>query len=221
MLKRETFTYKAQTILMEKINIPSLRPHQINDAGKHIEETDPRPEFLAMEPYCRGLGLDIGCGTNRLSPTVLSLDSYPHKEADIVWDCVHGNGRYPYPFQPGTFDFIFASHVLEDFAPYQIQWVFDEWLRMVKPGGYLIILVPDMEGGRYPDWDEKFTEDSPEVVSGERKVGDLKGNPSHKLTMGTKKMQELVAGSQYKMEVVQYDTIPHDTMTLDFVIKKL
>jgi len=200
--------------------------HKINDAGRHIEETDPRPEFLAMEKYCRGLGFDIGVGTNRLSPTVLSTDWYPHKDADLIWNCAPepvDNNRYfvPYPFREDRFDFIFASHVLEDFHPDIIQHVFDEWLRMIKPGGYLIILIPDMEGKRYPDWDEKFTADDEEVKKGERKVGELKGNPSHLITAGITMMNTLVANSKHKMEVVQFDTIPHTTMTLDFVVKKL
>jgi len=199
----------------------NLMQHQINDAGRHIEETDKRPEFLAMEPFCRGLGFDIGVGTNRLSPTVLSTDWYPHADVDLIWNCVHEGGRYPYPFRDNRFDFIFASHVLEDFAPDEIQFVFDEWLRMVKVGGYLIILVPDIEGGRYPGIDEVFTAESPEVISGERRIGELCGNPSHRVTMGITYMNMLVNNSGHKLEVVQVDTIPHDTMTLDYVIKKL
>lgn len=195
--------------------------HQINDAGKHLEENDQRPEFLAMSKYIVGLGLDIGCGTNRLSPTVMTTDWYPHVDTDLIWNCVHEGGRYPYPFRENRFDFIFASHVLEDFAPDEIQFVFDEWLRMVKVGGYLIILVPDIEGGRYPGIDEVFTAESPEVISGERRIGELCGNPSHRVTMGITYMNMLVNNSGHKLEVVQVDTIPHDTMTLDYVIKKL
>jgi len=195
--------------------------HQINDAGKHLEENDPRPEFLAMSKYIVGLGLDIGCGTNRLSPTVMTTDWYPHVDTDLIWNCVHEGGRYPYPFRDNRFDFIFASHVLEDFAPDEIQFVFDEWLRMVKVGGHLIILVPDIEGGRYPGIDEVFTAESPEVISGERQVGELCGNPSHRVTMGVTYMNMLVNNSGHKLEAVQVDTIPHDTMTLDYVIKKL
>ena len=195
--------------------------HQINDAGKHLEENDPRPEFLAMSKYIVGLGLDIGCGTNRLSPTVMTTDWYPHVDTDLIWNCVHEGGRYPYPFRDNRFDFIFASHVLEDFAPDEIQFVFDEWLRMVKVGGYLIILVPDIEGGRYPGIDEVFTAESPEVISGERRIGELCGNPSHRVTMGITYMNMLVNNSGHKLEVVQVDTIPHSTMTLDYVIKKL
>ncbi len=186
----------------------------------HLKDNDPRPEFLAMDKYCRGLGFDIGCGSNRLSPTVLTTDWYPHDEADLIWNCVHEGGRYPFPFRENRFDFIFASHVLEDFAPDEIQWVFDEWLRMIKLNGYLVILVPDIEGGRYAGINEVFTEESPEVISGERKIGELVGNPSHRVTMGVTYMNKLVEESVHQLEVVQVDTIPHDTMTLDFIIKK-
>lgn len=198
-----------------------LQPHKINDAGRHLEENDKRPEFLAMEKYCRGLGFDVGCGTNRLSATVMTTDWYAHVDTDLIWNCVHDGGRFPYPFRDNRFDFIFASHVLEDFAPDEIQWVFDEWLRMIKPDGYLIILVPDIEGKRYPGIDEKFTAESPEVIKEERQIGELVGNPSHRVEMGITYMNKLVSESVHKLEVVQFDTIPHTTMTLDFVIKKL
>lgn len=195
--------------------------HKINDAGRHLEETDSRPEFLMMEPYLRGLGFDFGPGTNRLSPTVLCSDWYPHKGVDLVWNIVPEDGeRRKFPFSDNTFDFVFASHVIEDFEEKDIQFVFDELLRIIKPNGYFVILVPDMEGGRYPKCDERFTADSPEVISGERQVGELAGNPSHHLDFGLTWLHKLKDESKYLTEVIQQDQIPHTTMTLDFVIQK-
>jgi len=195
--------------------------HQINDAGRHLEENDPRPEFLLMEPYLRGLGMDYGCGTNRLSSTVLSSDWFPHNGVDLVWNVVHAGGKHPFPFSDNTFDFIFASHVLEDFELDQIQFVFDELLRMVKTGGYLVTIGPDMQSGRYPKWDEVFTSESLEVINGSRIVGELVGNPSHRFNWGIDFCYKLKNESKYKTEVVCEDTIPHNTMSIDFVIKKL
>lgn len=189
---------------------------------RHIQPDDTRTDFLAVEQFCRGLGFDIGPGSNRLSPTVLCSDWYPHPEGiDLVWNMVHEDGRYPFPFRENTFDFIFASHVLEDFSLNQIQWVFDELLRMIKPGGYLVTIGPDMQNGRYPKWDEKFTAESPEVISGKRQIGETLGNPSHLFDWGLDFCYKLKNESAYKTEVVQEDTIPHDTMSIDFVIKKL
>ena len=188
---------------------------------RHIFENDTRKDFLYVEKYCRGLGFDIGVGTNRLANTVLSTDWYPHSHADLIWNIVHEGGWYPYPFRENRFDFVFSSHVLEDFEPHQTQKVFDEFLRLVKIGGYLVIIIPDMENGRYPKWDEVFTEEHAEVKSGERRIGEVIGNPAHKFNAGLTFMNNLVGGSKYRLEVVQSDTIPHDSMSLDFVVKKL
>jgi predicted SAM-dependent methyltransferase len=193
----------------------------------HLQPNDTRDQFLLVEKYCKNLGLDIGCGTNRFSPTVLTIDWYDHVDTDMIWNCApepkEGEQQYvyPYPFRENRFDFVFASHILEDFLPSVIQWVFDEWLRLIKVGGYLVILVPDMENHRYPDWDEKFTEDDEEVKRGERKVNELKGNPSHRICMGLTLLHKLKNESQYKTEIVQEDTFTHDRMTLDFILKKL
>ncbi len=187
----------------------------------HLKKSDKRWEFLAMDKYCKGLGLDYGCGTNRFSPSVLCTDWYPHKGVDLVWNCVHEGGRYPFPFAENTFDFIFASHVIEDFRPEEIQFVFDELLRMIKPGGYFCILGPCMDGVRYPLWDEKFTAESPEVISGERQIGEQAGNPSHYVNWDLELCHKLKNDSAYKTEVVQENTFPDNQMTIDFVIKKL
>lgn len=188
---------------------------------RHLNETDTRRDFVLVEKYCRGLGIDCGCGTNRLSPSVLTIDWYPHSDTDMIWNCVHEGGRHPYPFRDNRFDFIFASHLIEDFAPEEIQWVFNEWMRLIKPGGYLVLLVPDMENKRYPDWDEQFTEDDIEVKTGQRRAGELKGNPSHRITMGLTLLHKLKNESPHQSEIVQEDTYPHDQMTLDFVLKKI
>jgi predicted SAM-dependent methyltransferase len=143
--------------------------HVINDAGRHLEETDPRPEFLLMEKYIRGLGLDFGCGCNRLSPTVLSVDRHKEPGVDMVWNIVHDGGRYPLLFSDNTFDFVFTSHVLEDFELDEVQFAFDELLRIIKPNGYLITIGPDMQNNRYPKWDAVFTAESPEVIKWRKK----------------------------------------------------
>ncbi len=201
--------------------MPDKMQHQINDAGTHLEETDKRPEFVLMKPYLVGLGMDFGSGSNRLSPTVLSIDRHKEPGVDLVWNIVGGGGRFPLPFSNDTFDFIFTSHVLEDFELDEVQFAFDELLRMIKPGGYLITIGPDMQNGRYPKWDEVFTETSPEVIRGERKVGEIVGNPSHRFNWGIDFCYKLKNESRYKTEVVCEDTIPHSTMSVDFVVRKL
>jgi SAM-dependent methyltransferase len=183
----------------------------------HLSEFDPRFEFLSVERFCRGLGIDWGCGSNRFAPTVLSVDNYPHKEADIVIDISHDK----LPFVDNVFDFVFSSHAIEDVEPQYSQKVFDELGRVIKVGGYMALLIPDMERHRYPYFDELFGWNDPEVMCGERTAGELKGNPGHKYNAGLTCLNEWVNNSKYKWEIVQSDTLEHSQMTLDFVIKKL
>lgn len=47
------------------------------------------------------------------------------------------------PVEDRCLDFVYASHILEDFPEDQWPMIFAEWARPLKPGGYLIILIPD------------------------------------------------------------------------------
>lgn len=193
----------------------------------HLQPDDPRPDFVAVEKFCRGLGYDCGPGTNKFSPTVLCTDWYPHKGVDLVWNCLPepkpGEPQYfyQYPFSNETFDFVFASHVLEDFQPELIQIMFDELLRMIKPGGNFVILGPCMDGVRYAKWDETFTAEHPDVISGKRQIGQLIGNPSHRINWNLELCHKLRDNSQYKTEIIQEDTFPVNQMTMEFVLRKL
>lgn len=169
-------------------------------------------EFDCIKQYLIGHGVDVGCGTNRLSNSVLSVDQQPdvrYAHADIVHDCKDldiENAKefegYVYTFEDETLDFIFSSHCLEDFD--DIPTVFLNWWRKLKVNGLMLLLLPDMEAGRYP------------------KVGDPKGNPSHKTDVGKNYIFNMLNSLDIKYEMIQADTLPHDkTCTIDFVIKKL
>ncbi len=46
------------------------------------------------------------------------------------------------PFDDGSLDFVYSSHLLEDY----FDWtpILREWVRVLKPGGKLIVLIPDV-----------------------------------------------------------------------------
>lgn len=95
--------------------------------------------------------LQVGGGKRYLKGFV-NLDLF--KPADVIWDC-----RYGLPFPDNKFKFIFSEHFLEhiDF-PVSVKLVLKEIHRVLKPGGELLIGVPD--GGRvikaYYKNDKKF-----------------------------------------------------------------
>lgn len=73
----------------------------------------------------------------------LPLEAYQHY-ADRPGDIVHWRGSAEQlPFKDGVLDFVHASHLLEDFQ----EWppLLNEWDRVLKPNGHIIIAVPDRE----------------------------------------------------------------------------
>jgi SAM-dependent methyltransferase len=81
--------------------------------------------------------LEIGPGPERL-PGFESLNIVPGRAVDYVLDATK-----PLPFPDATFDLIYASHIIEHVAWYQVGVVLREWVRILKPGGHLEIWTPD------------------------------------------------------------------------------
>lgn len=158
-------------------------------------------------------GVDIGCGTNRLSGNILSIDvqgdpRYSH--AQMVWDCQRID-----IFNSNTLDFIFSSHCLEDFE--DIHSVFFNWWEKLKPNGLMILLLPDME-----DCDCSHCKGSSRYP----KVNGKTGNPSHRTNVGKKYIDDLLQHFKERgkldYKILQQDTIPHnESCSIDFVIKKI
>lgn len=128
-----------------KINHPYDR-HELNRmkewlVGKGRDENESTLEQQdVLGKYCKGFGLDIGCGPNRkCHPTALGVDIYPYGEhVDIVHD-----GSDLWMFDDNQLDYIVSCHSLEHFpdAPATV----DEWARVIKIGGHIAIIVPDGE----------------------------------------------------------------------------
>ena len=163
-------------------------------------------EFEAVWKFCeKGFGVDLGCGSNPLSPYILSIDQGAHDRPPagphLIGDIRRLGLGGGVGFHDEVFDFIFSSHVLEDFD--DIGGVLKEWWRKLKTGGYLVLLLPDMENGRYP------------------RVGEREGNPSHRVNVGPEFMHSLcekeLGTDAY--EIVQQNTITWGD-TFDFVLQK-
>ena len=166
------------------------------------------PEFnfnlQYVEKYLVGTGLDMGCGCCPLiRDDCIHVDHSPQPGAvELVGsDFIHADAV---SFKPKRkVNYVFSSHMVEDLPTGGA--IIDcllGWAKHLKRGGYIVILIPDMQGGRYPT-----------VEDG--------GNPSHRVNVGV----EFINGILSKLkgpELVQMDTIPHDkSCTLDVVLKKV
>lgn len=80
------------------------------------------------------LGIDIGCGPDKLYKSSIGLDRNKTMAVDRIVDA------RALPFEDGVFDYVFSSHCLEDFIDKESVLV--EWCRVIKPGGKIALYLP-------------------------------------------------------------------------------
>lgn len=96
------------------------------------------PELFSA--YVKGLVLDIGSGQDPVSAKAVCFDK-DDGDAERILDY----------FQKNQFDTVYASHCLEHMK--SARESIREWFELVKPGGFLFIIVPDedyYEQGFFP-----------------------------------------------------------------------
>ena len=97
-----------------------------------------------MSVYCKGYGLDIGYGGDPIAPHAITVDMpVPYTSVGSTPLNLGGDARDLCWFKDEALDFVFSSHLLEDFDADETKLVMLEWLRVLKVGGRLIIYCPD------------------------------------------------------------------------------
>lgn len=98
--------------------------------------------------YFVGDGVDIG---GKPDPLILYQEFFPLMRDVKVWDLEDGDAQFMDSVPDETFDFVNSSHCLEHLRdPAE---GLRNWLRILKPGGYVIGLIPDedlYEQGVFP-----------------------------------------------------------------------
>jgi predicted SAM-dependent methyltransferase len=99
-----------------------------------------RPYLL---PYCEGYGADIGFGGDKIRPEAIGID-LPNPYTRVGDDPVQfGLTSLELPFRNGVLDYIYSSHLLEDFSYRDLKVIITEWVRVLKPGGRLVLFLPN------------------------------------------------------------------------------
>lgn len=88
--------------------------------------------------YLVGDGVDIG---GKPDPLSLYKEFFPLMTSVRVWDLEDGDAQVMDGVADGTFDFVFSSHCLEHLRDPLAGLA--TWLRVLKPGGHLVITVPE------------------------------------------------------------------------------
>jgi FkbM family methyltransferase len=98
--------------------------------------------------YMAGEALDIGAGPDGLSR---HLGAFPLLRSVREWDRPDGDAQYLAGLADASFDLVHASHCLEHMVDPRV--ALGHWIRVTKPGGHLVITVPDedmYERGHWP-----------------------------------------------------------------------
>ena len=98
--------------------------------------------------FFKGKGIDIGAAMDPLS---LYVELFPLITEMKIWQKRHGDGQLMEGVADNSYDFVHSSHCLEHLHdPYE---GLKNWFRILKPGGYLIVTIPDedlYEQGYFP-----------------------------------------------------------------------
>lgn len=118
----------------------------MHEQGKAALRRSMDPAFTRQ--YFVGKGLDVGSGNDPISNY---RDCYPLMLAPHTWDVEQGDGMVLGGVPDNSYDFVVSSHCLEHLCnPLVALW---NWVRVVRPGGYVVVTVPDedmYERGQWP-----------------------------------------------------------------------
>ena len=98
--------------------------------------------------YFRGDGIDS---------IALYQELFPNIRNCFVYDRQHGDAQFLANVRDASFDFLYSSHCLEHLRDPVV--ALGNWLRVVKPGGHLVVQVPDEDLYEQGHWPLRFNGD--------------------------------------------------------------
>jgi SAM-dependent methyltransferase len=99
----------------------------------------------ALAFFCEGLGVDLGFGGDAIVPSALTFDmARPYcPPLGSSRQILRGDARDLSMFCDEVLDYVFSSHLIEDFTYDELVTIIEEWRRVLKPGGLLVLNAPD------------------------------------------------------------------------------
>lgn len=127
------FLFSHRTLALLRWDFHFLRVRLRN----FLSRQDPAKKMGTKRP----LYLNLGSGPRGLAdPHWVNVDGYPDMN---VHHCMDFNKRFPFPDK--SFEGIFCEHVFEHFDLEHGLAVFQQCIRVLRPGGCIRIIVPDGE----------------------------------------------------------------------------
>lgn len=101
-----------------------------------------------------GAGIDIGAGSD---PLGAYAKLFPMMGIVRAWDMLDGDAMIMDGVPDASFEFVHSSHCLEHLIDPTI--ALKNWVRICKPGGHLLIMVPDEDLYEQGVWPSSFNTD--------------------------------------------------------------
>ncbi|WP_233874675.1 methyltransferase domain-containing protein [Paraburkholderia adhaesiva] len=121
----------------------------MHETRKSVVRRAREPAFV--DHYFRGAGIDIGAGDDWLGSYA---HMFPLMGQVVAWNSPRGDAVHVKGVEDGTYDFAHSSHALANVA--NPAHVLARWLDIVRPGGYLIVTVPDEDLYGKGVWPSRF-----------------------------------------------------------------
>lgn len=192
----------------------------MKECSKSIIRRLYEPNFINR--YFVGRGLDIG---GKPDPLCLYQELFCQMGPVRTWDWEDGDAQFLEGVADDEYDFVHSSHCLEHLVD-PIEGLIN-WFRVVRPGGYLVVTVPDedlYEQGVFPSTfnrDHKWTftimklrswsERSLNVVDLIRKLGE-----SAELI----RIEQLAATYRYDLPRYDQTLTPVGECGIEFIVRK-
>jgi SAM-dependent methyltransferase len=172
--------------------------------------------------YFVGHGIDVGAGPDTLGRYV---QQFPLMRSCHAWDIKDGDAQFLESIADSSLDFVHSSHCLEHMRdPLE---ALRHWLRVLKPGGHLVVIVPDedlYEQGIFPstfNGDHKWTFTmyktqswSPRSINLMALLAELAGQAQ------TLKVEQLDASFLFGVPRFDQTLTPVGECALEFVMRK-
>lgn len=126
----------------------------MHESLKAMKRRQRDPLFTSR--YFVGRGIDIGSGPDPLSHQKI-YGAWPLLQACDEWDVEDGDAQLMDGVEDESFDFVYSSHTLEHVVdPVE---TLSNWWRILKPGGHLVVVVPDEDLYEHGQWPPVFNTD--------------------------------------------------------------
>lgn len=173
--------------------------------------------------YFVGQGIDIGCGPD---PVSQYQEQFPLMRGCRSWDMPDGDAQFLASVADETFDFVHSSHCLEHMV--DPREALQHWLRVLKPGGHLIVTIPDedlYEQGLFPSTnnnDHKWTFTMTKQQSwSSRSINVFELLAAHAEVAQTIKVELLDATFRYGLQRMDQTMTPVGECAIEFIMRKL